>query len=233
MTQLQNSAVSLDGPTVVVFHGGPGPRSVKNVADHLGPGFSVFLPTHPGWNGTPRDDSTHSASDLASQYLDEMERLGLTEVTVIGSSFGGWVAAEVAVQDAQRPQHRVVKLVLIDALGVDVAGVTVPPFEFSVPEGLSPEQHTAMASMKDSLDAYLSTGMTDPDLTVKASTLELPVTVIWGAEDDVVSVEYGRQVAQIFPDATFIEIPNAGHAPQLAQPDATFAAIDTALGVSK
>ena len=59
----------------------------------------MLAPTHPGWAGTPRPDWFTGVDDLAIAYLDLLADRGHTAVTVIGSSFGGWVASEMAIRD--------------------------------------------------------------------------------------------------------------------------------------
>jgi len=51
--------------------------------------------------------------------------------------------------------------------------------------------------------------------------------VIWGESDRIVTPDYGRAYAALIPGATFTMIPEAGHHPELEQPDAFVAAIST------
>jgi pimeloyl-ACP methyl ester carboxylesterase len=52
--------------------------------------------------------------DLAYFYLDFIEELDLTDCILVGSSFGGWIAAELAIKASPRFSH----LVLAGAVGV-------------------------------------------------------------------------------------------------------------------
>jgi pimeloyl-ACP methyl ester carboxylesterase len=72
----------------------------------------VLLPTHPGFGGTPKPDGLTSVTRLAQAYVTMLEQLDLTDVTVIGNSFGGWLAAEIALQDSLR----VSGVVIIDGI---------------------------------------------------------------------------------------------------------------------
>ena len=87
------------GRAVLVLHGGGGPATVKPIADHLTPGHRVLTPTLPGWNGAPRPEPMTTIGDYAQTYLDHLEQLELSDVVVIGSSLGGWIAAEMTVRD--------------------------------------------------------------------------------------------------------------------------------------
>jgi pimeloyl-ACP methyl ester carboxylesterase len=55
------------------------------------------------------------------------------------------------------------------------------------------------------------------------------VLVLWGEDDKVVSVEYGRKYAAAFPDARFETIKSAGHYGYLEQPEAFAARVTTFL----
>ena len=86
--------------TALVLHGGGGPRTVAPIADHLASTMHAFAPTHPGWDGTPRPESIASVADLASGYLALLLSRGERDVVLIGSSIGGWIALEMAIQSA-------------------------------------------------------------------------------------------------------------------------------------
>ena len=56
--------------------------------------------------------------------------------------------------------------------------------------------------------------------------MEIPVLVLWGDSDRIVTPGYGQALAAAFPHAQFTVISQAGHLPQIEQPDATFGALD-------
>ena len=105
-----------NGTGVLVLHGGSGPITVAGLAAALARDAYVIVPTHPGFDGTPRPEGFDEVADLASAYLDLLDVLGLSSVLVFGSSVGGWIAAEMAVRD----NHRVIgRVVLANAAGID------------------------------------------------------------------------------------------------------------------
>ena len=65
--------------------------------------------------------------DLAFHYLDLLDALGLERVHLVGASFGGWIAAEIAIMAS----HRLASLVLIDPVGIKVDG-WIYPFLFGM-----------------------------------------------------------------------------------------------------
>src|SRR5436190_342889 len=88
-----------DGHPVLLLHGGGGPLTVGAFAELLATQrpARVITPTHPGFGGTPRSDSLASIADLAALYVALLTDLGVREVTVVGNSIGGWIAAEMAL----------------------------------------------------------------------------------------------------------------------------------------
>ena len=52
--------------------------------------------------------------DLTHLYLDLLESLPHEKVTLLGFSFGGWLAAEIAAACC----HRIDRLILVDAFGI-------------------------------------------------------------------------------------------------------------------
>src|SRR5690349_18896276 len=106
------------GRPVLVLHGGGGPATVAGLAAHLARTAHTLTPTHP-------PDWLPGADDLALAYLRHLHALGLRDVLVVGSSFGGWTAAEMAVRDTAGV---ITDLVLIDAVGVHVPDEPIRDF---------------------------------------------------------------------------------------------------------
>ncbi|MFI0739297.1 alpha/beta fold hydrolase [Streptomyces sp. NPDC021100] len=211
------------GSPVLVLHGGPGPSGIAPLIDHLAPEHTVLAPTHPGWDATPRPGDLDSVPALAAAYLDLLGHLGLNDVTVIGTSFGGWVATQTVLDDRE---GRISRLVLMDAVGPVIPGrqITMPAGPPApVPQGGPPAP--AMAAMR----AYAGPAMADPGMLPRLSTVTCPVLVLWGADDAVVTPDFGRAYAAAFPHARFELIPGAGHLPIREEPEAVFTRLDSFL----
>ena len=50
--------------------------------------------------------------------------------------------------------------------------------------------------------------------------ISAPTQFIWGAQDGIVTPDYGRAYASHVPGAAFTQIEEAGHLPHVEQPDA-------------
>ena len=222
-----------DGRPILLLHGGMGPESMSTFAELLADNapVRVYSPIHPGYGGTPRPERLNSIRGLAALYVELLELLDLTEVTVIGNSLGGWTTAEIAALGSPRVRD----VVLIDAVGLDVPehppanffGLTPEqaaayayhdPGSFLVdPSTLTPEQVAAMAANRETMRVYVG-GMSDPGLPARLATITVPTVVLWGESDRVVTPEYGRAYAAAIPGARFELLPATGHAPQIESP---------------
>ncbi|MDT0395729.1 MULTISPECIES: alpha/beta hydrolase [Streptomyces] len=225
----------------LLLHGGGGVATVSAFADLLAERTHsrVLVPTHPGFDGTRRPEHLSSVIDLARSYVALLDRLALADVTVIGNSFGGWVAAEIALLDSPR----VSGAVLVNAIGLEVEGhpltniATLTPAEraarsFHDPSRAPrpPAQSGAGSAAGPSPDiaalaAYTGPSMTDPTLAGRLKTLDLPVHVVWGASDGIVDVAHGRAFAEAIPLSHLTVLPAAGHLPQLETPEELLGAL--------
>jgi pimeloyl-ACP methyl ester carboxylesterase len=68
--------------------------------------------------------------------------------------------------------------------------------------------------------------MHDPGLRQWLHRVRVPALVVWGANDGIVTPDYGRKLCRSLPDARFEPIPQAGHYPQLERPDEVADAIE-------
>ena len=235
--------------TVLVLHGGGGPFTVAPIAAHFSSDSHVLVPTHPGWNGTPRPEWLNDVPALAGAYLQLLADRGLSDVLVIGSSLGGWIAAQMAAGDTD---GRVGRIVIIDGAGIEVPGepvvdfVSLSPREqaahswhdpqkfFVDPSTLPPERIAAQRANMQTMGVLTSEhGMSDPALQAKLGDIGIPALVLWGDSDRVFTPGYGRAYAAQLGNARFELVADTGHLPQLEQPVQTFAAIDGFLATLK
>jgi pimeloyl-ACP methyl ester carboxylesterase len=231
-----------EGTGVLMLHAGAGPRTMAGVSAALSEHAYVVTPTHPGFDGTHRPERFDSVADLAVAYLDLLDALDLKGVMVIGNSIGGWIAAEMALRDNH---GRIGALTLVNAVGIHahmkenrvVDPRTMPPADVSRlsfanaafrPDfaSFSDEQRAAAAANQRTLAVYGGEEFTyDPKLRGRLHRVTLPVLVVWGEQDGIAPLKYGRGYADSFPNGHFAPIPDAGHFPQIEQMGRTLGAI--------
>lgn len=195
----------------------------------------VLLPVHPGFGGTPKAGALTGVTSLAAAYVALLDELDLADVTVIGNSFGGWLAAEIALCDSPR----VSGAVIVDGIGIEAEGHPVTDVR-----GLSLAQIQAL-SWHDpgkapappagggtgpspdvtALVGYAGPAMSDPTLAGRLAHLDIPVHVVWGEADRIVDPKYGKAYADAIPLSTFTLLPRTGHLPQLETPEELLGAL--------
>ncbi len=228
------------GNVFLLLHGGAGPASMMGFAGLLSkePNARVLVPTHPGFAGTKRPDGLRTVKGLARLYGAFVEQLGTRDITIVGNSVGGWIAAEMGLI----PVHGVGSIVLAGATGIDVKGYTIPdtskmglddimslsyhnpgPFRID-PTKLTDQQRAMAASNRAALSLYAPIP-TDPTLGGRLSKMTVPVLVISGESDRIVSPEYGRAFAAAIPGSRFEVLKATGHMPQIETPEALLEAV--------
>jgi pimeloyl-ACP methyl ester carboxylesterase len=164
-----------------------------------------------------------------------LDQLDLKEVTVIGNSFGGWLAAEIALQASPR----VTGAVIIDGVGIEVDGhpltdvsgmsrTEIQSYSFHDPSkapGAPSTGETGPSPDVQALIGYTGRSMTDPTLAERLHSLHVPVHVVWGESDRIVDPEYGKAYAAAIPMSTFTLLPRTGHLPQVETPEELLGAL--------
>jgi pimeloyl-ACP methyl ester carboxylesterase len=225
------------GRPFLLLHGGAGPLSVEAFGGRFANEHParVLIPTHPGFQATPRPESLTEPRQLAQLYLALLDELELTDVTVVGNSIGGWIAAEMA---ALASPTRISSVVIVDAVGLDLPENPVVDFfslsfaeiaqrsyhapeRFAIdPASLPPEAQQAMAGNRQVLAVYGGQAMADPSLSGRLAEIELPTLVVWGESDEIANAEYGRAFAEKIPGTRFELMRGVGHLPQIEHPAA-------------
>jgi pimeloyl-ACP methyl ester carboxylesterase len=181
-----------------------------------------------------------SVDDLAYFYLELFDELGLDSYSLVGTAFGGWIAAEIAVH-APAALHR---LALIDAFGIRVGGREdrdiVDVFAISRDELArrlfhDPDLARAEFDLSERSDAEVEViarnreatarygwlpYLHNPRLRRRLHRISVATLVLWGAHDGILDTDYGRAYADAIPGAQFELIEGAGHLPHLERPDA-------------
>jgi pimeloyl-ACP methyl ester carboxylesterase len=226
------------GSAIVFLHGFHTLDPDARFFEVLSRGGAVLAPSHPGFGTSERPTDFETVYDLVHLYRALLDELADDRVTLVGASFGGWLAAEIAASC----RHRIDRLVLVDALGIKLSDRETPDIvdvfnthpdtvrrlawhdpQRSAPDfdTLSDEALTRHARNWEALCLYgWEPYMYNPRLKRWLGRIELPTLVLWGASDGVVKPSYGRAYASLIPGARFALIDEAGHHPEFERPDA-------------
>jgi pimeloyl-ACP methyl ester carboxylesterase len=228
------------GPPLVYLHAAGGPIWDPFV-EWLTERYTVYAPHHPGTGETARESiySVESLWDLILIYDELLDALNLPSVPLIGTSFGGMMACELA---AHRPD-RVTKMVLLDPIGLWREDAPVAQYMLMPPEKLvatlykhlDSEPVQAALKMPDdpkqaavvTADLVWALGATgkfvwpipDKGLKKRLHRVKAPTLIVWGEDDALVSSIYAKEFAARIANAKVEIIKDCGHVPQVERLD--------------
>jgi pimeloyl-ACP methyl ester carboxylesterase len=226
------------GPPLMFLHGASGHVGWLPFLDQVSQRFDVIAPEHPGFGASDDPKWLDRPADLAYFYLDLIEYLNLDGVHLVGTSLGGWIAAELAVRNTSR----LASLMLVSAVGVTPKGAPMEDmFRMSAEENarrfyFDPERVQRRLAALATADPRLlvrnrSTvvrlsypGFVNPELGKWLHRVNVPTLLIWGENDGLVPSSFAEAYRASIPGAKLAMIPKAGHAPFEEQPDAFLAA---------
>lgn len=225
-----------NGPPVLYLHAAAGPIW-DDFVQGLTESHTVYAPHHPGTGETARDSiyRVDSLWDLILIYDEILDGLNLRSVPVIGTSYGGMVACELA---AHRPD-RVSKLVLLDPIGLWRDDAPVAQYMLMDPEELTATLYKnlnsepvkrALAMPSDPKELAIATtdliwalGATgkfvwpipDKGLNKRLHRITADTLIIWGEEDALISSTYANEFSERIAKSRIEIIKNCGHVPQV------------------
>jgi pimeloyl-ACP methyl ester carboxylesterase len=222
------------GEPLLVLHGSEGSLGWCRYAQALAEHFTVYLPSHPGFDGSQRPEWLQSMFDLACFYTWFLETQGLEGTRVMGWAMGGWLAAEMAATT----RHAFSKMLLVDAAGIkpqhgeitdlfilspaQIRDLTfydpkqVPDYDrLYNPEPSPDEREQAIQNREMAVRLTWKPYMYDPRLPQLLARVSAPTRIVWGRQDRIIPVECGSLYQQAIPGADLTVIEQCGHAPHL------------------
>jgi pimeloyl-ACP methyl ester carboxylesterase len=220
------------GDTVLFLHGAGGLSGWLDYFDRLAHRFDVLAPEHPGFGKNERPEWITSVADLARYYKTFCAGLG--RIHLIGSSMGGWLASELAMQVPEAIRS----LTLIAPAGMRARAPGSGPgalpsraerlrrFYFDqsfVDRVLAQDPHDIQ---KIEAGNYATTellggpGFHDPSLQESLGRLNCPTLVLWGEEDRVVSVAQAKLWSDAVAGAEVHVFSRCGHLPHVEMSEA-------------
>ncbi|MNX74777.1 2-hydroxy-6-oxo-6-phenylhexa-2,4-dienoate hydrolase [compost metagenome] len=170
--------------------------------------------------------------DYAPFVAEWLELAGWEKPVVVGTSMGGRVALQLALDHPER----VGALVLVDASGLKLEGhpilspaeVDVAAFRQALFHRPSPTLARAATGEVPAWYATMRRLTATPlrtDLQARLGEIRVPTLVVWGEEDRVIPPPYAEAFQRGIPGARLRWIPEAGHVPMLERPGAVNEAI--------
>jgi pimeloyl-ACP methyl ester carboxylesterase len=212
------------------------------VLDALAKDFVVYAPVLAGTEQSLTQlDSIHDLLIYTNDLLDALE---LGPLPVIGHSFGGMVAAELAAMNPQRVTHLVViaplglwnddepvsELQALDSvvLAQRLFGDADSP---SAQTWLQASQTTGTFERMQSLRAAYHFLFPIPErgLAKRLHRVKCPTLILWGDKDGITPPSYAAAFQRLIPGSQVQQLASAGHMLNDQQAAQAAAAIDTFL----
>jgi pimeloyl-ACP methyl ester carboxylesterase len=233
-----------NGSTILYLHCSEGPNPDLALVKALTKSNRVIMPAMPGFGLSETASFIRSVDDMTYVLLDLIEALDLSNVTVVGSSLGGWAAVELAT----KASPGIGRLVLDNPLGLRFKK---DPTERQFPDIYQdlPSQWSAFFSASEPMDGrdwpsverdialraarsremFVKVGwapyLNNPRLHGRVHRVTVPTLVLWGDQDKLASRDYAEAYAAALPNAELKVIAGAGHFAFLDKPEAVASAV--------
>jgi pimeloyl-ACP methyl ester carboxylesterase len=244
MATIELAGISLDvweggdGPPLLFLHGAGGFRADHPFLGLLGKRRRVTAPSHPGFGQSALPDWIDRPEDIAHIYLSLLDRISRNPIDLIACSLGGWIGAELT----SMVPERFGKLIFVGPVGVklgsrdalDIPDIFASPAEaverllYHDPQRFRPDpakmtdQELAIMLRNRETTALLTWEpyMHNPKLPHRLHRITNEALFLRGEHDGLISAGYMDGYAKLLPNARTLTLVNAGHVPQIEQPEA-------------
>jgi len=217
-----------DGAPLVLVHGFSGSAQFEwgRVIDTLARRHRVIALQCIGFAPSAQPDITYSTATLVRHLGAFFAALDLTNITLLGESFGGWLVTSYAVAAAQTGSSLppIARLVIV---GGAIGKITMPKPEaqgfYHAEVGKEVEAMMLVEPQYDN-DGTRAAILRDSGL-VKAelddaaiAQIRVPTLLIWGDRDELIALEKGEAAARAIPGARLVVLQDVGHIPSVECP---------------
>lgn len=237
---------SYDKPALLMIHGFPLNSNMWiPQIDDLANFARVIAPDLRGHGQSDPIPGPYSVKMLADDCASLLSYLNVaTPFVVCGLSMGGYVALEFYRQYSEHMAGLILTATQAKADSAEAKakrdqtaetarkeGVTAVA-QAMLPKLFAPETYEEDKELVDFVEGILEAASVDgvvgalaamrdrPDSTPSLAEIDIPVLIIHGEKDQLISVAEAEAMAKAIPNAHLVVIPDAGHLPNLEQPDA-------------
>jgi non-heme chloroperoxidase len=227
------------GEAIVFLHGWPDSWfSFSRVAEWIPEGYRALLLDQRGFGESERPDGGYDIRSMAADVTAFLDALSIERATIVGHSFGSFVARRVALDDPER----VSRLALIGTGWLGSNGVTrevyaslhdlsdpvsrdfARDFQAStafapLPEAFFEQIVSESLKLPSRLWAVLLGGVIDYDDVNELGEMAVPTLLLWGDRDALFSRDDQNRLVAAIPQAKLRIYPEIGHCPNWECPD--------------
>ena len=227
---------------VLFLHGLGGAGKWEAFHMAMGTVALTYVPQLPGWQEGQAPEGIVSVQDYADLAVGFLDSLGIDRVILGGHSIGAWIALQVA---AAHPD-RVSRLILANAMGLDVPeapAVNLGDMDeesfakaafgrlgliaTAQPDGFGAEWQNVRQGPEferqwkgRGLVAGLVEGpCADPELTNQVRSISNDTLLVWGRLDGITPIQHGEALRAAMPNSCLDIIEHCGHLPMSEKPE--------------
>lgn len=231
---------STEEETLVLLHGiGASAERWSKVIPFFHEHFRTIVPDIIGFGYSDKPTVEYNIPYFVKFLKDFLNRVGVKSASIAGSSFGGLVAAEFAINDI----NMINKLILVSPAGTmktstktleEYILASLYPTHDNVwrafnnmafdPRTVTEEtilEFIDRMKLPNAKYAFMSTMLAirnTTDLASRLSKVKSPTMIIWGQNDEMIPVKYSEDYRNI-PNSNVKVIPRCGHTPFTEKPE--------------
>ncbi len=206
-----------EGNDIILLHGwGQNIEMMKPLGDKLSKNHRITILDLPGFGDSSEPTEALSIYDYSDILEEFVKKLKIKNPTLIGHSFGGRISIIYA------SKNKVDKLVLFGSpcfakANTESLKVKALKFMKKVPilnklEDFA-KKHIGSTDYKNAspMMRKILVNTVNEDLGECCKKIECPTLLIWGENDQAVSVEEAKEMEKIMKDAGLVILPNSTH----------------------
>ncbi len=188
--------------------------------------YQVYALDLPGFGRTPLAPEGTNIRTHALYLQRFLDAMGLSQVTLVGNSLGGWIATRFVLDAPERVRH----LYLLNSAGLSREGLFTPytpdyesarraishfsgrPRPVRVPNFLL--KAMVESSRRPAYAGFIEHYDKQEELDDELSQVRVPTTIIWGTEDRILPLACAHDFHAGIPNSELILLPGVGHTPQ-------------------
>ena len=236
---------SSDRVPVLLIHGYPLNNMLWDLqVGDLSDVARLIAPDLRGFGMTDPTEPPYSMGMFAEDCAALLDQLGLTgPVVVAGLSMGGYVAFEFCRrypervagllltatwagdddQDVKKARNEAADKAIAEGVGPIVEGMLpkllAPANYENQPDLVQFAREMMLESSVEGVVGALAAMRDRPDSSPDLPGLDVPTLILHGAEDQLVPLAKAEAMAAAMPQAQLVVVPNAGHLPNLENPE--------------
>lgn len=214
--------------TILILHGwGVSGKKYKVVTDILQEkGYTVFAPDLPGFGDTKLLKKEMSVDDYVNFVKNFISIKKLSNIILIGHSFGGRVAIKLSASH----DPRIAGLILTGSAGIKpklafpkrlvmyVAISLGELFRYPFLYWIKNKVRKTLYFIIGEWDYYRAGDLRETfkrviseDLISYLHNITIPTLLVWGREDRIIQLSYGKKMNELITNSTLVVVPDRGH----------------------